>query len=134
MRRMQRVALLITLGLWVGGLVAARGQQGGGATGEAQKVLSLNRGNDGKRVTAAVGQRIEIKMQTIGGGQYGAPEISSPAVRGDSPAFVYAKFAVPAGPTQIYGFTAVAEGEARIRIRHTSENATFTVTVRVKAR
>jgi hypothetical protein len=96
-----------------------------------QKVLSLNRANDGQHVAATVGQPIEITMQTIGGGQYGTPQISSTAVRFEGSAFKPPREQNPGGPTQVYRFTAVAEGEAQVRIPHTAENVTFTVTIRV---
>ncbi len=97
----------------------------------AQKILSLNRANDGQHVAATVGEPIEITMQTIGGGQYDTPQISSPAVRFESSAFKPPKEQNPGGPTQVYRFTAAGEGEAQVRIPHTAENATFVVTIQV---
>jgi hypothetical protein len=37
----------------------------------------------------------------------------------------------PAGPEQIYRFTAVTEGEAQIRIPHRDSNPTVTLTIQV---
>jgi len=48
------------------------------------KLLSLDSNDNTKRVCVAVGQTIEITLQTIGPQQYGAPKISSPAVRYES--------------------------------------------------
>jgi hypothetical protein len=97
--------------------------------GTALPVLSLNRANDGQHVSAKVGQPIVVTLQTIGGGQYGAPQISSPSVRFDSTAFPAKQN--PGGPTQVYGFTAVAEGEAKIEIPHSNANSDFKLTIHV---
>lgn len=92
--------------------------------------LFLNRSNDGQHVSAKVGQPIAVTLQTIGGGHYDNPQISSRAVRFESAAFP--PMQNPGGPTQIYRFTAVAEGEAQIRIPHTGSNPTVTFTIQVK--
>ena len=122
MRHLQLAVVLAALALWM----APCAESG------AKKVLSLNRANDGQHVAATVGQPIEIAMQTIGGGQYGTPQISSHAIRFEG--FAFPKKQNPGGPTQLYRFTAVAEGEAQVRIPHTAENATFTVTIQVTKR
>jgi hypothetical protein len=91
--------------------------------------LSLNRANDGQHFSARVGQPIVVTLQTIGGGQYDTPQISSGAVE-----FVSAVFPPmqnPGGPTQIYRFIAAAEGDAQIRIPHTGSNPAVTYTIRV---
>lgn len=124
MRHLQSAVVLAALALWMGPC----------AESGAKKVLSLNRANDGQHVAATVGQPIEIAMQTIGGGQYGTPQISSRAVRFEGSAFKPPREQNPGGPTQLYRFTAVAEGEAQVRIPHTAENATFTVTIQVTKR
>jgi hypothetical protein len=80
--------------------------------------LFLNRENDRQHVHADMGQRIVICLQTIGGGQYDTAQISSKAVRLDRVEFL--KNQNPGGPTQVYYFTATAEGEAQIRIPHTN--------------
>jgi hypothetical protein len=92
--------------------------------------LSLNREKDGQHVYANVGQRIVICLQTIGGGHYGRPQISSKAVRFDRAEF--AKRQNPGGPTQIYYFTATAEGKAQISIPHTDSNPTVTFMIQVR--
>ena len=92
--------------------------------------LSLTREKDGQHVYANVGQRIVICLQTIGGGHYGRPQISSKAVRFDRAEF--AKRQNPGGPTQIYYFTATAEGKAQISIPHTDSNPTVTFMIQVR--
>jgi hypothetical protein len=93
--------------------------------------LSLNRTNDGQRVTAKVGQPIVVTLQTIGPGRYGTPQISSFAVRFEGSAFALPREQNPGGPKQVYRFTATAEGKAQVRIPHTDSNPTVTFTIRV---
>jgi len=81
-----------------------------------QNVLYLNRTNSRQQVSATVGQPIEITLRTVGPGQYGFPQISSPAVRFESMAFP--KGQIPAGPTQVYRFRAASRGEAQVEIPH----------------
>src|SRR5215470_10948619 len=97
-----------------------------------QTELSLNRTNDGQLVTAKVGQPIVITLQTIGGGRYGTPKISSRAVRFEGSAFAPPREQNPGGPKQVYRFTATVEGEAQILIPHTDSNPTISFTIRVK--
>jgi len=99
-----------------------------------QKEVALNRADDGQKVWAKVGQPIVITLQTIGGGHYGTPHVSSRAVRFESVAYAPPREQNPGGPTQVYRFTAVAEGEAQIRIPHTDSNPTVTFTIQVKKR
>ena len=96
-----------------------------------QKPLSLTRANDGQHVSAKVGQPIVITLQTIGPGAYGTPQISSRAVRFDGSRFAHPREQNPGGPKQYYHFTAIAEGEAQIRIPHTYSNPTVTFTFQV---
>ena len=96
--------------------------------GAEQQILFLTNSNDGQRVAAVVGQRIEISLATIGPGSYEAPHISSGAIRFWNVA--WPKLQTPGGPTQIYIFQATAEGEAEIRIPH-SRHGWFSVTVQV---
>jgi len=95
-----------------------------------QQVLFLTDANDGQRVAAAPGQRIEISLATVGPGSYETPEISSEAVRFWNVA--WPKLETPGGPTQIYMFQAKSEGEAEIRIPHEGHGS-FSVTVEVEA-
>jgi hypothetical protein len=92
--------------------------------------LFLNRENDGQNFYVDVGQRIVICLQTIGGGQYDTPQISSKAIRLDRVEF--ATNQNPGGPTQVYYFPATAEGEAQIRIPHTNSNPTVTFLIQVR--
>ena len=95
-----------------------------------QQILFLTNANDGQRVAAAAGQQIEISLATVGPGSYGDPRVSSAAVRFRNVA--WPKSQTPGGPTQIYIFQAAAEGEAEIRIPHSSRGS-FSVTVQVGA-
>src|SRR6516225_1890878 len=94
--------------------------------------LSLNRENNGQRVFAKVGHPIVIWLQTIGFGQYEAPQISSNVIRFDGAAFPTKQN--PGNPTQVYHFTAMAEGEAQGRIPHTNSNRTVAFMIQVKER
>jgi hypothetical protein len=110
--------------------------------------LSLDNRNSGQRVTATVGQPIQITLQTIGPGQYVSPQVSSPAIRFVSAGS--AEKANPGGPRQIYRFRAASEGEAYISIPHEAKGKVttpdgvespykdvipaFAVTIRVRAR
>jgi hypothetical protein len=99
-----------------------------------QPELFLNRANDGQHVSAKVGQPIVVTLQTIGGGHYDTPQISSHAIRFESAVYPPPPEQNPGGPTQVYRFTAAAEGEAQIRIPHTDSNSTVTFTNQVKKR
>src|SRR5215475_13018556 len=77
-------------------------------------LLSLGSNDNGKRVAVAVGGAIEITLQTVGPQQYGAPKISSPAVRYESVALKMPQN--PGGTTQVLRFQAVAEGETTIQL------------------
>jgi hypothetical protein len=110
----------------------AEGQKSDTSASGTQQELSLNRRNDGQHISAKVGQPIVVTLQTIGGGHYDTPQISSPAIRFEGESPVPAAKQNPGGPTQVYRFTAVAEGEAQIRIPHTDSNPTVTFTIQVK--
>src|SRR4029077_14931379 len=93
--------------------------------------VSLNRTNDGQRVTAKVGQPIVVTLQTIGPGRYATPQISSHAVRFEGSAFAPPREQNPGGPQQVYRLTATAEGEAQVGVPHTDSNPTVTFPIRV---
>jgi hypothetical protein len=107
-------------------------------------VLYLHGGNNGQRVTARVGQAIQLTLQTIGPGHYGTPKISSAAIEFEGAAF--AKEQNPGGPRQVYRFRARSQGEARINIPHVVQlasgdaseirdsNPAFALTIRVDQR
>jgi hypothetical protein len=107
-------------------------QKASQSPGAPQKAVSLNRANDGQKISAKVGQPIVVTLQTIGGGNYDTPQVSSRAVRFESAVYAHPTQQNPGGPTQVYRFTAVAEGEAQIRIPHTGSNPTVTFTIQVK--
>jgi hypothetical protein len=132
--------LLLVLGLLWGFHGNGEAQNTVSQSTAEQHVLYLKNTNTGQHVAAAVGQPIQITLQTIGPGEYDSPQISSPAIRFESVGF--AKEPIPAGPTQIYRFRAVSEGEAQVKIPHvihvqssvghiTDSNPIFAVTVRV---
>src|ERR1017187_182756 len=97
-----------------------------------QRTLLLNVENSGQQAVAAVGQKIQITLGTVGPGSYDeTPQISSSAIRFES---VHLKWPVnPGGPVQIYTFRASAEGRAEIRIPHIHDEPearpTFVVTI-----
>lgn len=109
------------------------------AHGSSQPVLSLRLANNGQHVSARVGQQIEISLGTVGPRQYGTPEISSPALQLVSTAQDWPPN--PGGPSFVYIFQAVAEGEARVTVpvinsepaSYTSD-ITFTVTIGVRSK
>ena len=117
-------------------LCGSAGAQNGGisANGE-QRALLLSVEDSGRQVAAAVGQKIEITLQTIGPGSYEeTPQISSPAIRFEN---VHLRWPVnPGGPTQVYVFRAAAKGKAEIQMRHINSEPnmtrTFVVTIEVR--
>ena len=123
--------LLLTLCLWWASCGNAAAQSTASPSKAKQAVLDLNRSNTGQHVAVTVGQLIQITLQTIGGGHYDTPQVSSPAVRFESSAFKPAREQNPGGPTQVYRFRAAAEGESQVKIPHTDSNPIFTVTIRV---
>lgn len=97
----------------------------------ADTIVALKAGDRNTRVSAHVGDRIEITLQTIGPGEYASPPaISSPAVTfldvigcGDP---------IPAGPTQCFRFRAAQPGLAIVTFTHTERNAPVQDTVDVR--
>jgi archaellum component FlaF (FlaF/FlaG flagellin family) len=79
-----------------------------------QHILSLNFTNNGQHLVASVGQQIEITLGTVGGPQYGKPEVSSAAIRLECVALGVP--VTPGGPTFIYIFEAAAEGQAQVKV------------------
>jgi hypothetical protein len=92
-------------------------------------VLSLDNGDNQRHVAATVGQQIQITLQTIGPGQYALPQVSSLAVRFEDIALRLPNN--PGGPTQVFIFTATAEGTALVRIAHSDSRPSFTATIEV---
>lgn len=125
-----KAATLVALALLIVSCGDSAGQKFESCPTISQQDLFLNRDNDGQNVYAYVGQRIVICLQTIGGGRYDTPQISSKAIRFDRAEF--ASKQNPGGPTQIYYFTATAKGEAQIRIPHTNSNPTVSFIIQVR--
>jgi hypothetical protein len=127
-------SILVAMALFTawGGNCAS--QKAGQGTNIEQKEVSLNRTNDGQKILVKVGQPVVVTLQTIGGGNYDTPHVSSGAVRFESARYAHPKVQNPGGPRQVYRFTAAAEGEAEIRIPHTGSNPTVTFTIQVKKR
>jgi len=124
-------AILITLALLMASCGNSAGQKFDTCPPKTQE-LSLNRENDGQRVSAKVGHPIIVCLQTIGMGHYDTPQMSSNVIRFDGAVFPAKQN--PGGPTQVYHFSATAEGEAKISIPHTGSNPTVTFTIQVKKR
>ncbi len=124
--------ILVASVFWVAFCGNSSGQKTDTSPGNTQQELLLTRANDGQHLTAKVGQPIVITLQTIGGGNYDTPQISTFSVRFDS--VKYPAKQNPGGPTQIYHFTAAAVGEAQIRIPHKDSNPTVTFAIRVTKR
>ena len=125
-----KVATLVALALLMVSCGNSAGQKFETCPTISHQELFLNRENDGQHVYADVGQRIVICLQTIGEGRYDTPQISAKAIRFDRVEF--GKKQSPGGPTQVYYFTATAEGEAQIRIPHTNSNPTVTFMIQVR--
>jgi hypothetical protein len=99
------------------------------------RTLSLSNADSGGTVVAAVGDRIEVTLQTIGPGQYGTPISSSVSVSflGESSAGP----PNPGGVRQLYRFEAVASGRADITIPHSGglpQNPRPAFAIRVEVR
>ena len=99
------------------------------------QTIRLGNADAGRTVAAAIGDEIDVTLQTIGPGQYGDPSVSSGAAvfLGESPAGPQN----PGGPTQLFRFEAVASGRADITIPHDGDAPqgpvvpAFSITVRV---
>ena len=120
-------------------LMASCGNSSSQKVGTSQSIMQpelfLSRANDGQHVSAKVGQPIVVTLQTIGGGHYDTPQISSRAIRFESAVYPPPPEQNPGGSTQVYRFTAAAEGEAQIRIPHTTDsNPMVTFAIQVKKR
>jgi len=96
--------------------------------GSDTNLLSLGSNDNGNRVAVAVGQAIEITLQTVGPQQYGAPKISSNVIRYES---VAQNPPPPGAATYVLRFQAVAKGEASILLISVNPEDVFAVTVEV---
>ena len=88
-----------------------------GCGSSGNQTISLNNADSGGTVVAAVGDKIEVTLQTIGPGQYGIPNSSSVSVMflGESSPPGQPN---PGGVRQLYRFEVVASGRADITIPH----------------
>ena len=130
----------IALNLLAVGLLSIAGNACAQSTDNVSRqggtVLVLNRKNAGQQVVAIVGQKITITLGTVGPGNYGVPQLSAPEIQFEED-HVIPPF-LPSGPTQLYTFRAISEGQAEMRIPHVNSGPVtpvdpFVVTVQVKA-
>jgi hypothetical protein len=115
MTNAQLAAFLGALALLLasGGNADAQGA-GISSTSVKQQVLSLDFTSNGQSLSIPVGQRIEITLGSFGLNPYGAPQISSPAIRLESVAQVERPNPFNGAPN-IYMFEAVGEGEVQVK-------------------
>ena len=69
---------------------------------------------DCKAITATTGREIEVHLGTMGPGCYGDPSVSTDAV--GFLGTMDPETHIPSGPTQIYRFKTLHDGESRITI------------------
>lgn len=97
--------------------------------GCASNPLEVN-GAPSQTLSLVAGQEVDIKLQTVGPGEYSSPPtVSSSAVRflGASLVGPY----IPAGPTQVFRFMAVVSGQAIVAFHHTGVNSEVDDTINV---
>ena len=110
---------LLTLGMIVSALACG-----------ADALVALKASDRNRRVSAHVGDRIEVTLQSIGPGEYASP----PAISSSSVEFLDVAGCgqpVPAGQTQCFHFRAVQSGMAVITFTHTDLNPAVHDTVDV---
>jgi hypothetical protein len=92
--------------------------------------VALTAADTGKTVSLKPKQELNITLQTIGGGSYGSPQISSAVVR----AVAEGQPGVqnPGGPQQVLHFQAVSAGEAEITVPHSERSDAFRVKIIVE--
>jgi len=92
-------------------------------------IVSLDASEKNRHVSAQVGERIDITLQTVGPGEYASP----PALSSPSVLFVDVAFCgtLPAGVTQCFHFRAASPGQAVLTFTHTGSNLTVQDTVDV---
>lgn len=95
--------------------------------------LALTAADADRAVALQPGQEFIITLQTIGAGEYGDPQLSSPSVRflGLAPRGPQ-NVQNPGGARQVFQFRAVSAGEARIVLLHNVRPSSFSLTVDVK--
>ena len=88
------------------------------------------RGSQGQMLNLAVGQELDVTLQTVGPGQYLSPPfVSSASLRFVDVAFVGPY--VPAGPTQRFRFEGAAPVQVIVVFQHSGNDPTITDTVDV---
>ena len=99
--------------------VCGAGLSAFGCGSRQSQTISLGNADAGRTVAVAVGDQVDVTLQTTGPGQYGDPSLSSRAAvfLGESPA----GSPNPGGPTQLFRFEAIAPGRADITIPHTGD-------------
>jgi hypothetical protein len=132
--RAARAFVVILLGQAI--YLQANGQETRASGTRDRHLLSLDFTNNGQSVRTAVGQQIEITLGSVGPAQYGAPLVSSSAVRLESTALQWPPN--PGGATFVYIFSAAEVGEAQVIVPllnsedpEVARNNTFAVTFRV---
>jgi hypothetical protein len=96
----------------------------------AENLVSIP-GTPDRTVFVAVGQELDMTLQTIGPGEYASPPtISSGALRFLDVIMVTP--AVPAGPTQRFRFRAEAPGQAVVTFHPTGQSPAVEDTVNVR--
>lgn len=92
-------------------------------------IVSLDATERNRRISANVGERIDITLQSVGPGEY----VSPPASSSSSVLFVDVASCgnLPAGVTQCFHFRAASPGQAVLTFTHTGSNPTVQDTVDV---
>lgn len=107
-----------------------------GCGSSGSQTIRLTNADAGRNVVAAVSDKIEVTLQTIGPGQYGSPSLSSGSIvflGQSSPGAPN-----PAGARQLYRFEAVVPGRTDITIPHIGDlpgfpaNPAFAMTIDVR--
>ena len=93
----------------------------------SDSIVALDAGDRDRHISAHVGDRIDVTLQSIGGGEY-SPALSSSAI-----AFLNVEYCgtVPAGVTQCFHFRAVSPGQVLLTFTHSGMNPTVHDTVEV---
>lgn len=99
-------------------------------SGGCSSPLQVN-GPPSRTLSLVAGQKVDVRLQTVGPGEYSSPPtVSSSAVRflGVSLVGPY----VPAGPTQVFRFIALAPGQAIVAFHHTGLDPEVDDTINVR--
>lgn len=101
-----------------------------GCHSDSITAVKLNADQRNQRISARVGQRIDITLQSVGPGEYAIPPILSAT----SVAFLDASHggAVPAGVTQYFHFRGASPGQTIVTFVHSGNNPTVQDTIDVR--